>query len=474
MNEPTHFDLVAIGGGFAGLCAAVRGAELGLSTAVLEAGTDERYLCSSRWAGGIFHVSYHDVKLSPDELLAAINRQTNGETDQHLAAAIATDASRTVDWLASQGAVFTQGSAIGWHRFALAPPRAPVAGHDWQGRGPDRLLSELRRWLEERQGRLLLGTRAVALRLEHGRIVGVTAHRDSKVVDLRAGAVVIADGGFPGNTELFRKYIGPRPDRVLMRHAGTAIGDGLKMAMDAGAALIGLDRFYGHLLSRDAMENEGLWPYPQIDGVATAAVVVDQRGYRILDEGLGGISITNDLARLDDPLCATVICDAPIWETAGTAAQIPPNPQLFAAGGTLHRADTLEAVAEAAGLPPQNLAATILEYNDAVRFNRLVTLLPERSTRSGAPQRIDTPPFFAIPICAGITNTTGGVAIDDHGQVKRPDSSTIAGLYAAGGATGGLEGGGAVGYVGGLIKACVFGLRVAEHAAVRREMDELK
>jgi hypothetical protein len=100
------------------------------------------------------------------------------------------------------------------------------------------------------------------------------------------------------------------------------------------------------LLSRDAMEDRGLWPYPQIDAVATASIVVDQRGYRILDEGLGGISITNDLARLDDPLCATVICDAPIWETAGKAAQISPNPQLLAAGGTLHRADTIEALAE--------------------------------------------------------------------------------------------------------------------------------
>jgi fumarate reductase flavoprotein subunit len=296
-------------------------------------------------------------------------------------------------------------------------------------------------------------------------VIGVTTHQDGKVLDLRAGAVVIADGGFPGNAELFREYIGPQPDRVLMRHAGTAIGDGLRMAADAGAGLVGFDRFYGHLLSRDAMEKRGLWPYPQIDAVATAAIVVDQRGYRILDEGLGGISITNDLARLDDLLCATVICDAPIWETAGKAAQIPPNPQLLAAGGTLRQAETIEALAEAAGLPTENLAATVADYNDAVRFNRLVTLLPERSTRSGAPRRIETPPFFAIPICAGITNTTGGIAIDGHGRVKRPDGSAIAGLYAAGGATGGLEGGGALGYVGGLIKACVFGLRVAEHAA---------
>jgi fumarate reductase flavoprotein subunit len=465
MNEPRHFDLVAIGGGFAGLCSAVRSAELGLRAAVLEAGSDENYLCSSRWAGGIFHVSYHDVKLSPDELLAAINRQTSRETDQELGAAIAADAGRTVDWLASQGAAFAQGSPISWHRFTLAPPRLPVAGQDWQGRGPDRLLGQLRRRLHELQGRVLLGTRGATLRLERGQVIGVTAHKDGRVMDIIAAAVVIADGGFPGNAELFRKYIGPRPDRVLMRHAGTAIGDGLRMAADAGAGLVGLDRFYGHLLSRDAMENRGLWPYPQIDAVATASIVVDRRGCRILDEGLGGISITNDLARLDDPLCATVICDAPIWETAGKAAQIPPNPQLLAAGGTLHRADTIEALAEAAGLPPENLAATIADYNDAVRFNRLTTLLPERSTRGGAPRRIETPPFFAIPICAGITNTTGGIAIDGHGRVQRPDGSVISRLYAAGGTTGGIEGGGALGYVGGLIKACVFGLRAAEHAA---------
>src|SRR2546423_6196386 len=88
MNGSLHFDLVAIGGGFAGLCAAVRGAELGLRTVIIEAGAEEGYLCSSRWAGGIFHVSYHDVKLSPDDLLAAINRQTGGEADQELAAAM--------------------------------------------------------------------------------------------------------------------------------------------------------------------------------------------------------------------------------------------------------------------------------------------------------------------------------------------------------------------------------------------------
>ena len=61
----------------------------------------------------------------------------------------------------------------------------------------------------------------------------------------------------------------------MQRHAGTAVGDGLRMAERAGAALTRLDRFYGHLLSRDAMHDDGLWPYPQIDAVAVAGIVVD-------------------------------------------------------------------------------------------------------------------------------------------------------------------------------------------------------
>jgi fumarate reductase flavoprotein subunit len=462
-----EFDLIAIGGGFAGLVAALRGAELGLRTAVIEKGEDARYLCSSRWAGGIFHVSYHDIRLPPVELVAAIERATSGEAEPELAAAIAEDCARTVDWLAAQGAHFTSASPIGWHRWTLAPPRAAVAGQDWQGRGPDLMIARLKQRLEERQQRMLLATRATALLIREGGCRGVVVRREGAEVTLAARAVVIADGGFPGDPELFRRHIGPRPDLVLQRHAGTAVGDGLRMAEDAGAGVTRLDRFYGHLLGRDAMAKDGLWPYPQIDAVATAAIVVDRDGNRLLDEGLGGISITNDLARLDDPLCATVICDRAIWETAGRAAQIPPNPQLELGGGTLHRGNTIADLAGAAGLDAAALSRTVANYNDAVRAAALAALLPPRSAKSGVPRPIETPPFFAIPICAGITNTMGGIATDGHGRVRRGDGSAIGGLYAAGGCTGGLEGGGAIGYVGGLIKACVFGLRAAEDAARR-------
>jgi fumarate reductase flavoprotein subunit len=74
---------------------------------------------------------------------------------------------------------------------------------------------------------------------------------------------------------------------------------------------------------------------------------------------------------------------------------------------------------------------------------------------------------MAIPLCTGITYTMGGIVIDGDSCVLRQDGTAIAGLYAAGTTTAGLEvriNDQGVGYVGGLIKA-VFGLRASEHAA---------
>ena len=157
-----------------------------------------------------------------------------------------------------------------------------------------------------------------------------------------------------------------------------------------------------------------------------------------------------------------------MWETAGRAAQIPPNPQLLAGGGTLHRAETIDALAadrraRSRRLWPRPSRPTTTRCATATAAELSPAAL---EPRAAPPKPIETPPFFAIPICAGITNTMGGIAIDGHGRVQRPrrlDHRRT--LRRRRRAPAGLEGGGALGYVGGLIKACVFGLRVAEHAA---------
>ena len=73
-------------------------------------------------------------------------------------------------------------------------------------------------------------------------------------------------------------------------------------------------------------------------------------------------------------------------------------------------------------------------------------------------------PFYAMPICAAITNTMGGIVVDGDARVLDKNDKPIPGLYAAGSTVGGLDGGPHAGYVGGLIKATI-GLRAAETIA---------
>ena len=449
MNFLVNTDVAIVGGGIAGLVAAARTVELGLRATVIERGSGEDYACNSRFAGGIYHVCYHDPKSESMVLQKAIADVTKDVSSPELVDAVANHAGRAVDWLHAQGVRFVRGPEK-WQAWVSAPPRPPSTWLDWKGRGQDVALRTLAGQIAIKGGEIIRGTRALSLIMRNECCAGVRVDSGGQQFDIAARAVVIADGGFQGNAELFRQHIGPEPGSVLQRGAGNGMGDGMRMAQEAGAALVGLDRFYGHILSRDALSNERLWPYPQIDLVAAAAIVVGADGRRFLDESLGGIFIANALAALNDPLSATAVFDSAIWERAGKAAQIPPNPMLEKAGGTLIRSDTLAGLAQAAGLPIDALERTVSEYN-------------AQFPREGKSMPVVKPPYFAIPLCAGITNTMGGIAIDAHARVKRKGGGTIEGLYAAGSATGGLEGGPQVAYVGGLIKAVVLGLLAAEH-----------
>ena len=85
---------------------------------------------------------------------------------------------------------------------------------------------------------------------------------------------------------------------------------------------------------------------------------------------------------------------------------------------------------------------------------------------------IENGPFFAVPMVAGVTYTMGGIAIDGEARVKHVDGGVIKGLFAAGSATGGHEGGPALGYTGGLCKALTFGWCAAHTIAASRTGNE--
>ena len=464
MRTFSEFQLAVIGGGIAGLVAANCARQRGVSAVVLEKGQDALYRCNTRFSSGTLHVALNDIMSGEDKLYAAIMNATDGTADRELARTLAANAARTVRWLQDAGMKFVRTGTSLHQNWVFAPPRRRRPGLDWEGRSGDVLLKTLEASLLERGGVLKRGSKATHLLAKGRRVCGVEVETVDGPVAYECRAVLIADGGFQGNTEMVGRYISPNPLKLMQRGAGTGCGDGIRMAEEVEAAIVGTRNFYGHILSRDALSKDGLWPYPYFDAIAAAAIIVDGTGRRFVDEGQSGVHSTNAIARLADPLSASVVFDKRIWDTVGTQGLVPANPFIEREGGTIQRAATLADLAGKLGIDADALTSTVAAYNDAARSNDFSSLSPARNTSKVMPMPI-VGPYFGAPLCAGLTYTMGGLSTDGDGRVLRADRSPIEGLFAAGATTGGLEGGPHAGYVGGLAKSAVFGAKAAEAVA---------
>ena len=472
-------DLVVVGAGIAGLIAANRAAELGCSVILLEAG-EGVYENNSRFATGAMNFAHSDPMLPPDQLVKAIMADTEEHADPDLSAAIAAVAARGLEWLQANGASFVRKEMQGKISWVLAPPRVLSPGLDWRGKGSDMLLAELGRRFEARGGSIVKGARGRRLIIDKERASGVVADVNGAEKSYIAGAVVIADGGFQADTKLVQKYICKHPEKIVLRAAKAGFGDGIRMGEAAGARLVDMNRFYGHLLSRDAFTNEKLWPYPTMDSLTGGGILVGADGKRIFDEGLGGVTLANHLAAMDDPASTWAIFDEEIWSTTGKDEVVASNPQYVEAGGTLYSAPTVAELARKIGLPVDAVTSTVEAYNRGVEDDPLKMVPPRTPGRRfgvlrNADRRIPVrsvrqAPYYAIPLAAGISCTMGGLAIDTKGHVQREDQSVIPGLYAAGDAAGGIMGGPIAGYTGGLAHAFCTALIVAESVAAETKI----
>jgi fumarate reductase flavoprotein subunit len=234
------------------------------------------------------------------------------------------------------------------------------------------------------------------------------------------------------------------------------------MAVQAGAAVTGLDRFYGHTLSRDSLTNDELWPFPVLDRLVAASVVVNAKGERFLDEGTNGIHIANQLVQSIDALNAWAVCDHTTWIRHASADPIQIGASLSRGRGTHIVANDWQTLARHAEIAYERLDRTIGEFNWAAKHGTGGTLSPPHG---GGSQSMVQPPFHAVPIIAGLTYTMGGVVINEHCKVLDVSRKPLPGLYACGTTVGGVEGGPSSGYVGGLAQAFILGLVSAEAAS---------
>ena len=467
-------DVIIVGGGFSGLVAANRMAQLGLKPLVLEKGTDEFYFCNGRLTGGAVHACYRDVNTAPAELEEAIAATNPLAAGSPLSSAIANNARRVVDFLMSEGLRFIKAGPQEYQNRVLAPPRPNYPGLHWQGRGGDVMIRTLEANLVKRGGTLRRGARAHEIRrttagfeLMVENIGPLKAGGQQSTEQLSCRSVIIADGGFQSDPAFLRQFITSHPEKILQRGGGTSMGDGVRLAQSLGADLVDMGNFYGHPLCLDAFDNPKLWPYPFLDGLVTSGIVVGADAQRLLNEGNGGVYAANMIARHEDPLSTIVIFDKNIWEGPGKHGAIPPNPHVPAVGGHVEQADSIAELAPRLGLDATVLSRVVEQYNAALQAGKLDSLSPARTSVKYPAMPILQAPFYAIRLCAGITYTMGGIAIDAHSRALKPDGDDIPGLYAVGTAAGGIEGGPKAGYVGGLIISGVTALLAAEDLTSR-------
>jgi len=482
-DATTGADLLVVGCGIAGLSAAVSALQSGLTVTLLERAPEADFGGNSRWTEAYLRMKsdsevsddFEDAfaanagwNLDPNLLVEAAGAYADRPAwtrahpfpDPEIVATFAEQIPPTIAWLKGFGLRFGPQPI-----YLLTQNTTRIAT---QGGGLaliERLMAEARAL----GARVLYRTTAIdLLRDELGRVTGILAiDPDGMHVRLPARATVLASGGYQGNPEMLTHYLGARRAahiRPVARGGYYNKGEGIRMALAIGAAPSGeYGSYHAEPVDPRSRQPEAvifIWPY---------GILVNRYAQRFINESAGTADATYDhltrtIADQPDGIAWTIfdaqVEDIPQWRRS-IRSEVPPL-----------EGATIEALAEACGLPPDALRVTMEAHNracpqssagfDALRPDGLSTtgLEPPRSNWA---RPIVRPPFRAFPIISANCFTFGGLKVNTDAQVLDVDGKIIPGLYAAGETVGIYH----QVYVGAtsVLRGAVFGRLAGRHAA---------
>ena len=453
-------DVAVIGGGNAGLCAALTARQAGASVLVLECaprvyrGGNSRHTrnlrCAHESPDSVLEGSYTEEQFFEDLL-----RVTGGATDEGLARLLIQHSLNCPGWMSRFGVRF-QSSLRG--TLHLDRTNAFFLG------GGKALMNSYYAAAERRGVRVMYDAEVVFLEPADDGCHSALVRTGGRTERVRARALVLASGGFEANLDWLREVWGDAADNFIVRGSAYNRGTILRMMLDAGAQAVAEAREC-HAIAVDARA-------PRFDGgIVTRldsipfGIVVNAHARRFYDEGedlwprcyaLWGTL----LARQPDQLAFSIV-------DAKSARSFMPSvfPPIVAS--------SIRELAIATQLPPEALVATVAEFNRAVQpgtFDpaalddcRTAGLQPDKSHWA---QRLDTPPFWAYPLRPGITFTYLGLKVDAHARVQMTTGDAAPGIFAAGEImAGNILGSGYIAGIGMTI-GTVFG-RIAGEGAAR-------
>ncbi|MEI6667536.1 MAG: FAD-dependent tricarballylate dehydrogenase TcuA [Acidobacteriota bacterium] len=426
MDTGRQYDVLVVGGGNAGLCAAISAAHLGARVLVLDAapkdlrGGNSRHTrnlrCMHDAPSGTLTDAYPESEYWKD-----LCQVTGGQTDEPLARILIRRTGDCREWMARHGVRF-QPSLHG--TLHLSRTNAFFLG------GGKALLNAYYRAAARLGVEVEYNAEVVDLSIRNGVFESAVVERHGSRQEVRANTLVAAAGGFQANLEWLREVWGAAADNFIVRGTPYDNGRVLRVLFGHGVRTVG-EASQCHAVAIDARS-------PRFDGgivtrvdSVSLGIVVNRRAERFYDEGEDfwpkRYAIWGRLIAYQPDQLACAIVDA---QAAGLCM-----PTVFLP----IEAQTVRELAVKLSIDPDALERTVAAYNAAVRpgtFNHNV--LDDCRTEGITPakthwaRRIERPPFLAYPLRPGITFTYLGVSVDQRARIVMADGAPASNMFAAG------------------------------------------
>lgn len=492
------YDVVVVGAGNAGLCAALAAREAGARVLVVEKASEDERGGNTAYTGGLFRfpfTSIEDVRpllgeISETELAtidvgsyteqdfaADMDRVCEGLSDPMLVTTLVRNARPTMQWMSHQGVRWML--ATGRQAFKAPDGRFRFFGNliveaNGGGKGLSQSLfasagqAGVEIWYEATASALITNA--------DGSVTGLEVRRPQGRVAVRATSVVLCAGGFQANVEMRARYLGANWDLAKVRGTRHNTGDAIRMALDIGAQPFG-HWSSCHAVAWDAMADPtgdlALGDIPQRHSYPVG-LIVNREGRRFVDEGADFRNYT--YAKYGREILAQPGRIAFQVFDAKTTPLL--RDEYRHRSVTKFRADTLAELADGMLIDVDTFVKTVEDFNAGVKdvdfdpsvFDGKSSCPPGQPRKANWAVPIDTPPFEIYPVACGITFTFGGLRVDSSTRVLDGLQKPIPGLFAAGELVGGLfyhnyPGG------SGLSAGAVFGKLAGAAAAAAARMD---
>ena len=402
-----NWDVVVVGAGFAGMCAALEAAEQGAKTVLLEKMNrpDGATVYSSGWiaaVGSRFQKNHPED--SPKAFFEDMMRLSHQRSDPELIKVYAEESGAGIDWLADHGTPFYLWEGLPapeLSRCLISPGEGITGG--------SKLIRCLMAALEKKGVAIHYNTKAVSLvKDECFNVEGVSCITPEGRKDyLASGGVILTTGGYGANEAMVDKYIGPWASRLIVRGSPWITGENILMAEEVQALLVNMDQFYAGPITPTGHCN----PSPLMH--AGYGIQVNTKGKRFVPETWLQVPKAKAIAERTEDNRSFMLIGA----DADKNAQILTNTiKRFARlGFEVIKADTIEEAAKKAGVPEKNLVETVREFNAAVKAGKAKELDPPYEYDE--PHALETGPFYMIPAAGGMASTFGGPKINKDAQV---------------------------------------------------------